>query len=183
MQCVHCGELRPTRYAAFAKVTGMIIVMGYEHVEGELCKPCAKSVGDSFTKHTALAGWGGFRSFFTTLFVLPANVAERARLKHVAPNAPDPDGDDLDRAELRAESAVRARKAVFWWTAAGLAFALILLLLAVAVGASRPSEESWIVVQVVGALLGVPALILFAVGLRHRRAANRLLQEASDAAN
>lgn len=175
MDCVACGEPGPTKAAEFRQVTGMVVVSRVTTASGEFCDPCARTIGRKFTLSTLVGGWWGFKSFATTLFTIPANLAEVRRLRRTPPTPASPTGADLDRSEGWQAAAVLHRRSVFWWVAASLTIPLaVALAIGVLAGGGDAAANVKIAAVVVGPLLGIPSLVFVGLALARRSAANRI---------
>lgn len=74
MICQSCGIEAPTKYVAFYRNIGALVVRFSKSIEGEMCKSCIHRHFWSFTGTTLVGGWWGYISFVVTPFFLLNNT-------------------------------------------------------------------------------------------------------------
>lgn len=76
MYCQGCGSTTaPTKHVSFSQNVGALVLRFSRTVSGNLCRSCIDRNFWRMTLITLFFGWWGILSFFTTLFILPSNVA------------------------------------------------------------------------------------------------------------
>ena len=76
MYCDACGSSSaPTKHVSFSQNIGVVVLRFSRTVQGNLCRSCIDQNFWKMTLITATLGWWGILSFFTTLFILPSNIA------------------------------------------------------------------------------------------------------------
>jgi hypothetical protein len=75
MICQACGVEAPTKYVAFYKNIGALVMRFFQSVEGNLCKSCIHKYFWRFTLTDLFLGWWGVISFFITPFLILNNLA------------------------------------------------------------------------------------------------------------
>lgn len=113
--CQSCGG-SPAEQFSFRSVTGFIIVWRWGSLKATLCGGCALASGRDMQATTLTFGWLGVVSAFLTPFVLLGNLGDLDRAARLAQAS----GDDL-----------RSEKVL---SRPGPALAIILLILALAIG-------------------------------------------------
>jgi hypothetical protein len=150
-RCHGCCRWVPTRRATYRQTIGALILRFPSGVQGEFCAPCRQRYFWTFTGVTLVLGWWGIISFFSTLFVIPANLVWHLRPTRDGGGAPGsvPTGachwcgrTDLRRADQPASliiaAALGALVAFYALTATGRALldgdpiGLVILLIALA---------------------------------------------------
>ncbi len=72
--CQACGVEAPTRHVVFYQNIGALVMRWRKSIEADLCRACIDGYFWQFTLITAVLGWWGVFSFFTTLYTLPNNI-------------------------------------------------------------------------------------------------------------
>jgi hypothetical protein len=76
MYCQLCGSTTaPTKHVSFSQNVGVVVVRFARTVSGNLCRSCIDASFWRMTLITLFFGWWNILSFFTTLFILPSNIA------------------------------------------------------------------------------------------------------------
>jgi hypothetical protein len=74
MFCVNCGVEAPTRYVAFYKEIGALVVRFFRSAKGEMCKSCIHQLFWKMTLINLFLGWWGIISFLFNPFLILNNI-------------------------------------------------------------------------------------------------------------
>lgn len=85
MICQVCGVEAPTKYVAFYKNIGALVMRWSEEISGHLCKSCIHAYFWKFTTTNLFLGWWGTISFIVTPFFILNNVGRYVFCIFMAP--------------------------------------------------------------------------------------------------
>lgn len=169
-ECQACGRAARTKHVTLMQNIGVVFIRFPKTLSGFLCRHCIDQYFWEYTAISALFGWWGLISFFTTLVAIPTNIITYLGSRGL--EAPPEDALSLAAKKSRGT----------WMAAIGALFALPFLLWSlagVAVMASPDDPEALTsgLANVGMALVafGVPAGLLLFFGVRGRQRASSLL--------
>lgn len=157
--CELCGRAAETSQVGFTRNIGAIFLNFSRTTHGNMCRFCVERYFWRYTVVSLLFGWWGVTSFFVNAVWVPINIA--CYLRCLGLPAPSDDARSLADRRRRGLGAMGCAVALAVAASAGVALGAWQMFGA----AGGASTSGAVIVALAGGLLGVPALLVFGLGV------------------